>query len=307
MQQLLKMLKALAHELQFRNTKRAHKLRVRIKEVLEAQGGAPASVLHGAKHPPSGSPPHTGLVIPETERQGGGSRPSTAAIQGLPSPSGFKGAEVSTTVPAPVPIPGPEPVLAAWLALEILTPQPLPSAQELAAVRRQLVRLEDVPEPWYDIRFGRRGKERTIFWIVYLAELDVAKALASILKVFPDEAVDERNEVRGTTTLAVIVLDAEGRPVLDKTFLSSFAWGYGKVRVGQLRDLATFVDAEKAIKAEIERRRIGKRNGIFAPPQPPPTSGPPPPAATARSQRRRLSPAHRGCLRKQRAARRGAA
>lgn len=153
-------------------------------------------------------------------------------------------------------LPGPDSVLAAWLTLEILTPQPLPDARELESIGRQLVRIEEYPEPWREQRFWKRGKERAVYWMVYLGELDLAKAVAAILKMYPDDAADERAEIRGTTTLAVMVVDGRGRPVEDKTFLSSFAWGYGQVRGDRLKGLANFAEAERAIKVELEKRLI---------------------------------------------------
>lgn len=169
----------------------------------------------------------------------------------------------------PITYHGSDPILAAWLTLEVLTPQPMPNERELQAMRSQLVRLEEIPEPWRQQRFRSQGRERAVYWMVFLGELDLAKALASILKVFPDDAGDERAEVRGTTTLAVVVLDAHGRPVADKTFLSSFAWGYGKVRAGQLRELAEFVEAERAVKAELEKLLIRQNeDGEIQPLQP---------------------------------------
>ncbi len=152
--------------------------------------------------------------------------------------------------------PGPDSVLAAWLTLEVLTPQALPDARELETIGRTLVRLDEYPEPWSERRFWKRGKERTVHWMVYLGELDLAKATEAILKTYPDDAVDERANVRGNTTLAVMVVDSQGRPVEDKTFLSSFAWGYGQVRASRLKGLAGFSEAERTIKAELERRLI---------------------------------------------------
>lgn len=152
--------------------------------------------------------------------------------------------------------PGPDSVLAAWLTLEILTPQALPDARELDTIGRTLVRLDECPEPWSERRFWKRGKERAVHWMVYLGELDLAKATEAILKIYPDDAVDERADVRGNTPLAVMVVDSQGRPVEDKTFLSSFAWGYGQVRAGRLKGLAGFSEADRAIKAELEKRLI---------------------------------------------------
>ncbi|ULA57936.1 MAG: Helicase [Nitrospira sp.] len=159
-------------------------------------------------------------------------------------------------VSPPMEHPGADSILAAWLTLEVLTPQPMPNQQDLEAARSQLIRLEEIPEPWHDPRFGKHGRERAVFWLVYLGEIELAKALETIVKVFPDDASDERSEVRGRTTLAVIVLDARGRPVIDRTFLSSFAWGYGRLRAGKLKELAGFIDAEHAIKADLESRLI---------------------------------------------------
>lgn len=152
--------------------------------------------------------------------------------------------------------PGPDPILAAWLTLEVLTPQSLPDVQELASMNRSLIRLEDIPEPWKDMRFGRRGIEKAVYWMIYLGELNLSKTLQSILKLYPDENIDERDINQGNTTLAVIVIDSHGRPIQDRVFLSSFAWGYGKVRAGRLKELATFVSAELNIKSSIERLLI---------------------------------------------------
>lgn len=152
--------------------------------------------------------------------------------------------------------PGPDSVLAAWLTLEVLTPQPLPDARNLETIGRTLVRLDEYSEPWNEPRFLKRGKERGVHWMIYLGELDLAKATEAILKLYPDSAIDERADVRGNTTLAVIVVDGQGRPVEGKIFLSGFAWGYGQVRAGQLKGLASFPEAESVIKKELGDRLI---------------------------------------------------
>lgn len=152
--------------------------------------------------------------------------------------------------------PGTDSVLAAWLTLEVLTPQALPDARELETIGRTFVRLNECLEPWQERKYWKRGKERAVHWMVYLGELDLAKSTAAILNLYPDDAIDERADVHGNTTLAVIVVDSRGRPVEDKTFLSSFAWGYGQVRAGRLNGLAGFVEADRAIKAELEKRLI---------------------------------------------------
>ncbi|THJ23735.1 MAG: hypothetical protein CAF44_001990 [Nitrospira sp. CG24D] len=160
---------------------------------------------------------------------------------------------------------GPDAILTSWLTLEVLTPQPMPNERDLEAAGSQLVRLEQVPEPWLQPTFKRRGRERYLYWMVYLGELDLAKAVQSIIDRFPDDS-QERSQVQGTSALAVVVLDADGKVVVDRTFLSSFAWGYGKVRADQFRELAKFVEYEHAITVALERRlRRQDENGQILP------------------------------------------
>lgn len=268
----------LREELSHRDRPRAKALAKKVAEQLTAFGQskitdtptppkqpAPAPKTTGTANP-AARPANSATTPPRPTSNGIGSNiPSRSTIEneaGVPAqppkpaePVDFGDAEPQFA-PEVETKPGPDSVLAAWLTLEVLTPQPLPDARELETIRRTLVRFEEQPEPWKEQRYWRRGKERAVHWMVYLGELDLAKATEAILKVYPDEAADERSDIRGNTTLAVIVLDSQGRPVEDKTFLSSFAWGYGQVRAGRLKGLAGFPEAERVIKAELEKRLI---------------------------------------------------
>jgi len=147
-------------------------------------------------------------------------------------------------------------LLAAWMTLEVLEPQPLPSAEELGSRRQQMIRAEEHPEPWTDGRCRSRGREKGVYWFIYLGEVDLAAAVCSLVELFPDDSPEKPSRVKGSTTMAVVVLDERGRPASGKTFLSSFAWGYGKVRAGELRALAEFAVAERELCAELEKRLI---------------------------------------------------
>jgi hypothetical protein len=287
-------LQALSDELQHRSTHRAIALRSKVDQVLrvkqlqtvtrptphpesppskDSAGIAPTvltkppSVLAEEVVPkakttaPLGSAPPVPSVRSTVAETQSAQAHDPCSTSSPPNPSGVGADSVPPTFPEepanpPMEHPGADSILAAWLTLEVLTPQPMPNQQDLEAARTQLIRLEEIPEPWHDSRFGKRGRERAVFWLVYLGEIELARALETILKVFPDDASDERSEVRGRTTLAVVVLDARGRPVIDRTFLSSFAWGYGRLRAGKLKELAGFIDAEHAIKADLESRLI---------------------------------------------------
>lgn len=267
-------LKELREELNHRDRPRAKALAKKVAEQIALVGqSGPAAQTTTEKVAPSagsgvsGGParPHTATGSTEAEirgRQSYDSQPDSSVAEQPSSPGSQPTlpADFGDATPQLAPEvetkPGPDSVLASWLTLEVLTPQPLPDARELETIGRTLVRLEEHPEPWKEQRYWKRGKERAVYWMVYLGELDLAKATEAILKLYPDDAADERSYISGNTTLAVLVVDSRGRPVEDKTFLSSFAWGYGQVLAGRLKGLAGFPEAERAIKSALEKKLI---------------------------------------------------
>lgn len=153
-------------------------------------------------------------------------------------------------------------ILAAWTTLEVLTPQPLPDAEDLEGRGRKLVHLKEQPAPW-DVPENQpqpKEDEQAVYWLIYLGQMDLSVATRSLLAKFPDDQADERMDVKGITTTAVLVLDVRGCPVPEKSFLSSFSWGYGLVRQDKLRELAAFPEAERRLKAAIDDRIIRQDN-----------------------------------------------
>jgi hypothetical protein len=140
--------------------------------------------------------------------------------------------------------------------MEILEPQSIPDLEESEVKNRRHVLLEKTPEPWRVKGWGKQEGETAVYWMIYLAKLDLKRSYENILATFPYEIEDEYDKASGETTLAVVVIDEHGRPVRDRTFLSSFAWGYGKILSGQLRELGDFIEGERYIKAGIEARLI---------------------------------------------------
>jgi hypothetical protein len=272
----IKILQALHHELEYRNTNRAKQLHMKIEKLINipevksskdsksqskiAETKEKAEIEHQVPIYAEAATieerdPINELVMPQFETKTE-SLEVDNSLHDFSSRDIFRHKKSSLVTQIEISNPGPDPILAAWLTIEVLTPQPLPNIQDLESLYRKLIRLEDNPEPWKDKRNDKRGKEKDVYWMIYLGELNLSKALHSILKLYPDENIDEHDVDKGNTTLAVIVLDSLGRPVQDRTFLSSFAWGYGKVRAGQLKDLASFVNAEINIKSGIERLLI---------------------------------------------------
>lgn len=93
-----------------------------------------------------------------------------------------------------------------------------------------------------------------MFWFVHLGLLDLHKATVALLRLFPDDAADEKPRTTGFAPLATLVLDADGLLIQGKSFLPSFPWGYGKARAGALQDLATFPDAAPALIRDLEEK-----------------------------------------------------
>lgn len=240
----LALLRALDVELKHRETHRARALSMKVTEQLTTPA-KPTTALSEAVQPvtdmPKQAATRTARTAGQITEKGQNNRFPEASPQFV--------SEIETKS-------GADSILAAWLTLEVLTPQALPNARELETIRRTLVRLDEYPEPWKEQKFWKRGKERAVHWMLYLGEIDLKRATDAILKLYPDEAADERGEIRGNTTLAVVVLDAHGRPVEGKTFLSSFAWGYGQVLARRIRGLAGFTEAERKLKAVMEEHLV---------------------------------------------------
>lgn len=247
---------ALRHELGFRKTKRVADLRVRVEEALSyrrALGDAPQSSeeLDRRKVEKSAAVPRRAASA--TARSVPRPPPLSEADHPIPNEPGPDRLPIHRGEGEPV---DPDSILAAWTTLEVLTPQPLPAIEDLRALGRTLVRLRDDPKPWKAAAFQRRGRERAVFWFLYLGELDLEAATRSLLELFPEKREDEneRPRTKGTAPLAVTVLDHRGVPAEAKAALASFAWGYGKIRAKRLTDLAGFPQAETRYQREIERR-----------------------------------------------------
>ncbi|HKX26145.1 MAG TPA: hypothetical protein VJ302_00505, partial [Blastocatellia bacterium] len=164
---------------------------------------------------------------------------------------------MSFPAPEPAPrsqAPATKQIIDAWLTMEILEPQSIPDLEESEIKKRRHVRLEEEPEPWRVEAYGKQEDEAAVYWMIYLAKLDLERSYKNILAAFPYEIDDEYNQPGGETTLAVIVVDEYGYLVRGRTFLSSFAWGYGKILSGQLRELGNFTEDERLIKTGIEDR-----------------------------------------------------
>lgn len=144
-------------------------------------------------------------------------------------------------------------ILDAWTALEVLSPQTYKSPQDLVNGDPRLVAwLDKGGLPWTT---ARGGPPRTrLFYHVILGAIRIDRASESLLQVFRDNRV-ERPRTGGFAALASVTVDRNGRPVAPAGIaISSFAWGFGRVREGGLRQLGRWPEVESRLLAELARR-----------------------------------------------------
>ncbi len=262
---------ALRDELAHRKTPRASALLGKVISALEravSPSGREASKepSRRAEGNQAGSPREAPPDPAEDTRRKTSAAPEAAAEpppdprQDLEEPQtpelSFSTRDARSALEPALPSPDPDALLAAWTTLEVLEPQPLPKPRDLEAIGQQMIRATEHPEPWREERYGPRGRQRGVYWFAYLGELSLAEATSSLLELFPDQSPEKARRQSGTAPMAVVVLDGQGRPAEGKTFLSSFAWGYGKVRTGELHALAEFPEEERRLCDEIERELI---------------------------------------------------
>ena len=220
-------LQALDHELGYRTTARAGKLRSNVSDLIEtlsmrqmnaAVGGGSSA---GSRATPTAAmiafpensirkqPPQparkqekeaASIVVPQTENLGD--------LPSFPTP---KSANEPSAVPA------------TWIALEALSPQTYRRPEDLAAGDRRCVAdLSTGRVPW---GMGERSRpKKQLFYQVILGSVPIGRATEDLVKAFGDD--EERSQrAREKAAIAAILVDKEGI-VLEENGIavSSFAW-----------------------------------------------------------------------------------
>lgn len=223
----LKFLQELIDELSYRSTERAGRLKSR---AVQALGTLPKPSQSGPdiKQP---KPPHT--VEPVTP-------PASAQV-----------AAAASIRADPKPMPqisnAPNAVLSAWTALEVLSPPSFQRPEALAGGdKRAVARLDTGRLPWEGK--GEKARPNTrLYYQIVLGTVDLAAAVTRLMSVFADTR-PEYPTARGEAVLAVIMVDREGRPLMEPTSpISSFGWGVPKALSGDLNALGAWHVAEKPL------------------------------------------------------------
>lgn len=154
--------------------------------------------------------------------------------------------------PLPDPDNRPHNILAAWTALEVLSPQTFKKPQDLTSGDLKLVAKFDKGLPWENggeqAPFGAK-----LYYQVVLGIINVDKATRSLLELYADTRI-ERPAAKSEAILAVIMVDRHGKPAGESSIaISSFAWGVPKALAGDLKGLSGWRQAEEVLLKNIDK------------------------------------------------------
>lgn len=147
----------------------------------------------------------------------------------------------------------PQNILAAWSALEVLSPQSFKKPADLAnGGDARLVATFEKALPWENGVENARPNTR-LYYQVVLGTLEMDKAVSKLLEVYSDSR-EERPPARGEAILGILVADRNGKPVQENAVaISSFAWGIQYALQGELGKLAQWVNAERELAAKLDK------------------------------------------------------
>ncbi len=159
-------------------------------------------------------------------------------------------------------------LLTAWLTQEVLTPQPIPAKNELKLFNRTFISDAQVVDPWNNPKLNRQPEqdERSLFWFVCLGIIDIAILSDSLREKFPSTEYDDRESSQRKCCSIVLVLNEDGCPVQESTYISSYVWGAGKVLDNNLDQLSGFPTVETSLQKTIsDKANVRDSNGNLMP------------------------------------------
>jgi hypothetical protein len=213
-------LRKLLHELSHRTTGRADRLRAAAAQSLARLGQDPAHPRQNAEAAPK---PDVGATASCTRRS-----------------------EADLRMREPSPGNPPAAILSAWSAIEVLSPPSFRRREDLAGGDKRAVASLNASGrvPWQGA--GERARPNTrLYYQVVLGTVALEGAVTRLLGVYADSRA-ERPVVRGEAVLAIILLDARGRPVGEPaTGVSSFGWGLPQALAGNFEGLGAWQLAER--------------------------------------------------------------
>jgi hypothetical protein len=230
----IRTLGALDHELSYRTTERAAKLRAKVGGQLAAVAVKQAAVGSVGSVPTSSEHPASVIAFPRAQRPTSSAAQADAPIRAASPPTMDLGE--LPTIASPRGSNEPSCILAAWTALEALSPQTYRRPDDLAAGDRRCVAdLTTGRVPWGS---GERSQpKRQLYYQIILGAIPMDRATEEMVKAFGED--EERgSRVREKAAIAAILVDKNGVIVEENGIaVSSFAWALPlalKLKLGAL-------------------------------------------------------------------------
>jgi hypothetical protein len=253
-----KILNAIDYELGKRKVRdRNQRLRSRIAEALKR---IPATRSRSSPTERTATPVTPPLFNSAGDRSGAVSAPSprvaASSRQKGPTPEKIELGELPS-VPLPKGPNEPQAILAAWTALEALSPQTYRRPEDLAAgERRRVAELKMSPLPW---ERGEPSKPKhQLYYQVILGSIPMDKATEELVKAFgQDEELGAR--LREKAAIAAILVDRKGVLVEENGIaISSFAWALPLALKRKLSSLGAWPGVERKILEKLDEmvRRV---------------------------------------------------
>ena len=231
-------LKIIQVELSYRNTDRAKRLRLRLTQLIVADQIENLTVKNRR--------------LPD---QQGYEPPNDSSLHFFPTENASFAAESQPTMlkePMPPILNAPEKILAAWTALEALSPQSYRRPESLAAGNRAAVAPLTRTMPWEGD--GEKSKPNyKLFYQVPLGIIDQSQAVEALLKIYSDDR-PERKRGQDYAIAAAVLVDRAGRPVGDEPIsIASFSWALRPTLSGDLASLGDWADVEQELIARLSK------------------------------------------------------
>ena len=149
----------------------------------------------------------------------------------------------------------PENILSAWTALEVLSPIPYDTPDQLAGAGNRVSKFDGVFLPWE--RGIRSLPGMRLYYQIVLGSIKMEPAIERLTNRYGDSR-EEKPHIHGKAVLAVVVVDHKGRLVESPAVgISSFGWGVITALKGDLADLARWSEIAPQLVQRIESLLVG--------------------------------------------------
>ncbi|MFD2262812.1 DEAD/DEAH box helicase [Lacibacterium aquatile] len=236
-------MRALNKELEARNTDRAGRLHAKVRESMAATPRAPLFSAESPAETKPSMPPKR--VTPSASTQQPPPREASASA----------GSQILDLGPLPTfrPPEGanePGAIIAAWTALEALSPQTYKQPKDLAAGDASCVAKLTAELPW--VKGEKSRPKKQLYYQIVLGSVPMVKATSALVKAFGEDA-DFNAREKENAAIAALLVDKNGFLLEEKAVgVSSFAWALPLALQLKLGTLGAWPQIETRIIGKLE-------------------------------------------------------